>query len=398
MTSKKYRISITEGTGKGSTSYSPIDVDNLSEFIKFLKEHGVKQFSLKYHSIIDDIPDFHERGLSINDFKQEHFDWLVEGTKHETRHFQIDYIDNKSKLTDFDLIVFDSIRKSINRFRERPLYFFTESDIHSFLQSDLMQNNSKLFIHSDKNISLVHLEYPTNFRYQKDKLIEGYDRLAPDPLDHETSIRSNHGDRGNFDLVILNPEFIERITQFYSKDNEYIAHIINKDKNRSVERINNHDYNCSIADGQSASRFHREIKYAIEVKYIHRFNATNKNMLEEIVKDNEKLRLALWHSNKFLRPINLIFCSTLSKERSDKKEPIIERIKNYITNGKTSDVIKDRHIFIREGILNILIESYFDDAGDKKTDKPIAFCYKPQQWALDLCEILKIEINETYNS
>lgn len=89
MTSKKYRISISESIGKGSTSYNPIDVDNFDEFIKYLKEKGIKKFNLKYHSIMDDIPDFHEVGLSLDNFKQEHFDWLTEKTKWQSRSFEV---------------------------------------------------------------------------------------------------------------------------------------------------------------------------------------------------------------------------------------------------------------------------------------------------------------------
>lgn len=89
MTSKKYRISIAEVTGNGSTSYSPIDVDNFDECIKYLKEQGIKKFNLKYHSIVDDIPDFYEVGLSTNGFKQEHFDWLTEKSKFQSRYLEI---------------------------------------------------------------------------------------------------------------------------------------------------------------------------------------------------------------------------------------------------------------------------------------------------------------------
>ncbi|MBN1971053.1 MAG: hypothetical protein JW870_16925 [Candidatus Delongbacteria bacterium] len=89
MTLEKYRISIAEGTGKGSTSYSPIDVGNYDEFVKYLKKKGVNKFNLKYYSIIDDIPDFYEMGLSINDFKQEHFDWLTEKSKFQSRYLEM---------------------------------------------------------------------------------------------------------------------------------------------------------------------------------------------------------------------------------------------------------------------------------------------------------------------
>lgn len=89
MTSKKYRISISESIGKGSTSYNPIDIDNFDEFVKYLKQQGIKKFNLKYHSIIDDIPDFYEVGLSLDDFKQEYFDWLTEKTKWQSRSLEI---------------------------------------------------------------------------------------------------------------------------------------------------------------------------------------------------------------------------------------------------------------------------------------------------------------------
>ncbi len=76
MITKKFRISIAENAGIGSTYYTPIDIDSIDDFILYLKKEGIIKFSLKYHSIIDDIPDFHEMGLSFEDFKQEHFDWF----------------------------------------------------------------------------------------------------------------------------------------------------------------------------------------------------------------------------------------------------------------------------------------------------------------------------------
>ena len=39
--------------------------------------------------------------------------------------------------------VFDGIRKTINRFREKPFHYFTEADIHSSLLNDIL--NLKLF-------------------------------------------------------------------------------------------------------------------------------------------------------------------------------------------------------------------------------------------------------------
>ncbi len=51
--------------------------------------------------------------------------------------------------------------------------------------------------------------------------------------------------------------------------------------------------------------YKREVQYAIEVKFIHPFNARNINMLEEVITDNEKLRLATEHSDGFVKAINL---------------------------------------------------------------------------------------------
>ena len=309
-----------------------------------------------------------------------------------SKHLKIDSIDNYNKLTDFDLAVFDSFRKSINRFRERPLLYFTESDIHSFLQSDLIQSNIKLFIHEKRKISLVHLEYPTNFRYKKQMLLKGYPRYLPE--NSETNIDSKTGDRGNFDLTILNPGFIDMIFKCFHNEDIAIEHIINKDVTRACERLNNANYNTTINDGILAKKqFNREIKYAVEVKFIHRFNARNINMLKEIVKDNEKLRLAYLHSNHFIRPINLIFCSSVSKSRSDKQDPVIKRIKDYIIKGKTFEFNKVRPKFIPEGVVNIFIESYFSEK-KKTTLKPIVSCKKPKQWVKDFCDILNIDLNE----
>jgi hypothetical protein len=38
--------------------------------------------------------------------------------------------------------VFDGIRKTINRFREQPFLYFTESDIHASLSKDIMENST----------------------------------------------------------------------------------------------------------------------------------------------------------------------------------------------------------------------------------------------------------------
>jgi hypothetical protein len=269
------------------------------------------------------------------------------------------------------------LRKTINRFRERPLYYFTESDIHSSLQGDLLNGNSQYF-YFDNKISLVHLEYPTNFRYEKQRLLAGY-QSDVNVQEHQTFFTNNHGDRGNFDLAVLERNFIDNSITLNTHD-EGVRRIINKDIDLLKKRFEDKYYGLE--------RIQKEILYSIEVKFIHPFNARNINMLEEIIKDNEKLNLALYHSQEFIRPINLIFCSSETKERRDKQQTIIDRVRKYIETGniELSNGISKQ---IPEGVMNIFIESYFDENAHKLTPKPILYCRNPKDWAIKLMNVFK---------
>ncbi len=50
-------------------------------------------------------------------------------------------------MTDVEMLVYDGIRKTINRFREKPFFYFTESDIHASLHKDIMEGGSKELVH-----------------------------------------------------------------------------------------------------------------------------------------------------------------------------------------------------------------------------------------------------------
>jgi len=262
--------------------------------------------------------------------------------------------------------VFNGIRKTINRFREQPFLYFTESDIHASLSKDIMEGNSDLFVlgkeQKDRSnikvpVSLIHHEYPTNFRYQDSKLRdEGYNE---DEIKSLTKIDGRHGDRGNYDLVILNNTFIEKLFSHHQDILEAMKHIINKDK-KLTEQRNTDD----------------EILFAIEVKFIHPFNAGNRQMETEVKKDNNKLHVALHSSNKFIMPINLIFCN--SDHVQSNNNSIIENIKEDLKN-KTP-----------QGVCSIFIESYIS-GNTKKTIKPI-FTFTPispdRNWAMKLESVL----------
>jgi len=298
----------------------------------------------------------------------------------------------------FDAAVYDAIRKTINRFRERPLFYFTEAGLHSSLQSDLLQNSSNILTANTANgfpVSLVHLEYPTNFRYQKSKLIDGYEISLSNYKDHNTYLGKDesYGDRGNYDLAILNSEFAKydhshleskrRIKSNLEKKQQAEAlHIINKDNSRAKKRLDDNNYNSEQGNHELPSRFQREVRYAIEFKYIHPHNARYKSMLDEIIKDNEKLKLAYYHSHGFIRPVNLVFCSSVGLKRRDGELPIVDRIITYIKGENKEHPIPDH-------VLNIFIHSFIR-MNKKETPKPIAFCSKPGEWARDLCNVLKI--------
>lgn len=177
MTSKKYRISIAEGTGKGSASYSPIDVDNCDEFVKYLKEQGVKKFNLKYYSIIDDIPDFYEMGLSINYFKQEHFDWLTEKSKYQSRSLDISsrFIisnSNNNKMIirekNFKIGTFHGTLKPVDGSKEAKL----RNALYLIGNLNLKITNTKCI-----KIRLIGYEIPIEYRGKRIDLF-GYDNQA----------------------------------------------------------------------------------------------------------------------------------------------------------------------------------------------------------------------------
>jgi hypothetical protein len=304
----------------------------------------------------------------------------------------------------------DGIRKTINRFRERPLNYFTESDIHSSLMKDIMAGNSKIFLFKDDNfpeVSLVHNEYPTNFRYKKAELLNGYNE-DDRKVQEQTKIDVTTGDRGNFDLSILNRDFVKDMftnpvylknKQEQMKDmkdmknmismNESIKNIISM--NESIKNIINKDIAYpKQRKVRDQNKFKGELLYAIEVKFIHPFNARNVNMLKEVVKDNAKLKLTKIHSGGKTKVLNLIFCSSDKLKRKDDEAPIITQIKGYVSQYEEEKIYKPefkkinkKQAPIPNEVINIFIESYiFKDLKkdskdlskknkDKETPKPI---------------------------
>ena len=77
----------------------------------------------------------------------------------------------ENKINKIESKVWEAINSTINKFREHPYYFFTESDIISYFYYRLYTTNHEQTTRDEKRIYLVHREYPTNFKYDMDKLL-----------------------------------------------------------------------------------------------------------------------------------------------------------------------------------------------------------------------------------
>jgi hypothetical protein len=98
----------------------------------------------------------------------------------------------------------------------------------------------------------MHHEYPTFFRYEKSFLGKEYYFLNDNIKKTFPDNSEKHGDRGNYDLTVLDPNIDN------CKDiNNFLRIIINKD-------ISTKSYNIV------------KPLYFIEVKFLHQFNYTNK--------------------------------------------------------------------------------------------------------------------------
>jgi len=206
----------------------------------------------------------------------------------------------------------DAVRKTINKFRENPYYFFTESDIHSYFYY-CMYNSTFEVKRNNRRIYLVHREYPTNYRYyKKDLLGKNYEVKKPD---------EKIGGRGHYDMAVINPDFAN------AADN--INHIINKNINDAKSR-----YNGNIKN------FDGELLFAIEFKYII---SNSKNWIEQVKIDNKKLEFALKYGAE--EAINLVFCNNNYHHIND--------LKNAISSSPPR-------------VKTVLIQTYFDKNTDIK--------------------------------
>jgi hypothetical protein len=107
-----------------------------------------------------------------------------------------------------------------------PQYFFSEHDIHSVLYGLAQEQleHQELTTLDGYKTCIVHHEYPTPFRCDMKEY--SFRRTS----DYERTLRGGLYKRGHYDLVILNPEFVEKneLDIVCGKDYEKVKSILPK--------------------------------------------------------------------------------------------------------------------------------------------------------------------------
>ncbi|PKP04082.1 MAG: hypothetical protein CVU11_06240 [Bacteroidetes bacterium HGW-Bacteroidetes-6] len=150
-------------------------------------------------------------------------------------------------------------------------FFFTEKEIHSYFYHLCLK--SDLFITSS-GLNLIHTEYPTPFKCSQLNS-EPYIELAPN---------NSNKMRSHVDLVLLNPNFIDWISE-------------NKKSTKYITGLGYKLYSKYIVEfGEQYELFQKEynepiLLFALEFKYFRHSYAGTKYPQKEIIYDKEKLKL-----------------------------------------------------------------------------------------------------------
>ncbi|MCD6220869.1 hypothetical protein J7K25_01760, partial [bacterium] len=189
--------------------------------------------------------------------------------------------------------------------------FFTESDIVCYFYSILCQNLGSNIYAKDKdghNHSLIHREYPTPFRCD---MSNGRFEIKDD---EERTKKGGKYQRGHYDMIILNPNFIYKY---------------------SYEVIKAQDYELYKSEVFSESNnVSPVILYGLEFMY-RRDPLTEKQIkyfVRKVIQDADKLKKTQEYDNRFMKEIKMLtfvkgspekICNLLSEKLSDRKEIIL---------------------------------------------------------------------------
>jgi len=221
-----------------------------------------------------------------------------------------------------------SVKKTINKFREHPYYFFTESDIVSYFYYCFYNSSFEIQDAQGKRVYLAHREYPTNFRYDKKKLIE-------ETYIKPYKLNSNEGTRGNYDLAILDPCFVQRA--------ETVEDVVNKNIKLLMKR----------KEGTE-----RELLFSVEFKYVIN---NNKNFESEIRMDNKKLLFSEEYQSYC--GINLVFCNKANPYYYDLLSEAV-RDSNVITIFTHSSYDIDSRKITPKSIASPRLDAYLTEHQD----------------------------------
>jgi hypothetical protein len=214
----------------------------------------------------------------------------------------------------FSKLISSGIRKTVNKFREQPHIFFSETDIHSYLYHCLYSTRFEAKTKDGVTTSCLHKEYPTNFRYSKETM-EDYGL-------------TQRGVRGHFDFAVLNPQFIQQ---------------------NSIATIENKNIRETEAKAKSKDKLKNELLTAIELKYVVN---DNRKFIDEVEKDIKKLSIGLKYQD--FEAYNLVFCNC-----------------EYYYIDKLTDLIEKTP----SNIKSILVRSHYTK-DMKNTPKPITNGWK----------------------
>lgn len=202
------------------------------------------------------------------------------------------------------------------KFIKSPYDFFTESDAHAFLYHTILNSGDSPLTalcptcNSANETVLVHREYPTIFKYKKK------DMRKPE----------KEGTRGHYDLVILNPKFVEEHT---------------------IDEVIAKDLKSTVLEGEDVvAKYRHHLVAAIEFKFITR--ALDKGMKQQIEEDIVKLKWALGYchcQNAYLLVLNRYGCEDqyieeLGKRWKDDEEVKILYIESTICKEKNKPPVE----------------------------------------------------------
>ncbi len=121
----------------------------------------------------------------------------------------------------------ETIKMSCDEFQSHPTLFFMENDIVCYFYSILQQKLPIVYDKDGHKHTLVHMEYPTPFRCDMSK------NKFKLKNDEDRTEKGGKYQRGHYDMVVLDPDFIKQHSYEVIKAQNYKLY-----KNQVLSKIN----------------------------------------------------------------------------------------------------------------------------------------------------------------